>query len=197
MKYTANRCAHFFFSLSHSPDVRIKAEVLRLVYTNSSPPPAPPKPFRIAAQPTNSFASMLSTAFFSRGSSTPPPILPPPPPPPPAKDPFESLPTSLSLRIMAADVVVKVGRALAVELERATKKNPPSRTKVGLVFTRREEWERGEEESKGESAAEGSVWRGLRADLDGIGLAKIFIGHATGELPSRCLPSEAFSADST
>jgi len=81
----------------------------------------------------------------------------------------------LSLRVIAADVVVKVGRALAVELERATKKNPPSRTKVGLVYTGREEWERGEEESKGESAAEGSVWRGLRADLDGIGLAKIFI----------------------
>ena len=80
---------------------------------------------------------------------------------------------------MAADVSVKVGKALAIELERATKKNPPSRTKVSLIFTGREEWERGEEElkeaGKGEGSGQGSVWRGLRADLDGAGLAKIFI----------------------
>lgn len=118
---------------------------------------------------------MLSGAFFSRGNSTPPPAPTPPPPPPPAKDPYELLPTSLSLRVIAADVVVTVGRALSVELERATKKQPPKRTKVGLVFTGREEWERGEEELKGEAATAGSVWRGLRADLEGTGLAKIFI----------------------
>lgn len=172
----------------------MKAEILRLVYTTSSPPPAPPKLIRSAPIPTSSFASMLSGAFFSR-SSTPTPAPLPPPPPPPPKDPYEPLPTTLSLRVMAADVSVKVGKALAVELERATKKNPPARTKVSLIFTGREEWERCEEElkeegGKAEGSGQGSVWRGLRADLDGAGLAKIFIVSGAGSLQT--CPSESF-----
>lgn len=140
---------------------------------------------------------MFSSVFRSAPSSralTPAPAAPEPEPPG-LKDPLEVLQSSLSLRIVAADVRVSVSRAFGVELERATKKPPPKRTSVALVFTGREAWEEGEASDGGgadgkaraadddgeEGKGEKSVFRGLRADLDGRGLAKVFIGHATGQ----------------
>lgn len=158
------------------------AKVLRMVYqASSTAPPPPPKLLKVApTTATSGFASMLS--LFSRSStSTPVPSLPPPPPPPP-KDSFELLQSDLSLKIVAVDVKVSVSRAYGLELERATKKAPPSRTRVALVFTGKDEWEAGEKDGEAdEGGGEGSVWRGLRADLDSRGLAKVFIGHATGQ----------------
>lgn len=105
------------------------------------------------------------------------------------KDPLEAIVTSLALRIVAANISVSVSKTFGVELERATKKPPPRQTSVALVFTGREAWEEGEladggkatEDAAEEGKGEKSVFRGLRADLDGRGLAKVFIGHATGQ----------------
>jgi len=134
---------------------------------------------------------MFSSVFRSAPSSRA--LTPAPAPPEPEKvkekDPLEVIFTDLALRIVAANVRVSVSKSFGVELERATKKPPPKQTSVALVFTGREAWEEGEatdgvdvsndaaEEGKGEK----SVFRGLRADLDGRGLAKVFIGHATGQ----------------
>lgn len=167
-----------------STGVRMSAKILRMVYQAASSPPPPPKQPIKAPAPATSFASMLSSAFFSRSTPSPAPLAPPVPPPRP-KDPFEALTTTLNLKIMAADVSVTISRAFAVELERATKKAPPSKTQVAMVFTGREEWEAGEAEAVAEVNAGGTamaenervgtIWRGLRADLDGRGLAKVFI----------------------
>lgn len=175
-----------------SMDVQIKASILRLTYTSSAPPPPPPpklfaKP--VALPSASTFTSMFSSVFRSGPSSrslTPAAPVPPPPPPPPVKDQFEELLTSLSLKIISADVQISVSKSFGVELERATKKPPPKRTAVSVVFTGREAWDEGEHDLEkrdqdAEDKGEKSVFRGLRADLDGRGLSKVFIGHATGQ----------------
>ena len=77
--------------------------------------------------------------------------------------------------------------AFGRELERATKKSPPSRMPASLVFSRGDEemTTTDESSSSGGTAANkrdaGGVFSGLCPSLDGEQSAKVFIGQATGQ----------------
>ncbi|CDZ96200.1 Transcription factor Opi1 [Phaffia rhodozyma] len=166
-----------------STSIKITAKVPRAIYNSATPPlrslPKLLKP--PSAAPTTSFTSMLSSALFGR--SSPVPVALPPPSIAKPKDPFELIETGLELNLIAADAKVGISQAFGKEMERAMKKQPPSRTKVVLVWTSKDEWDAAEKEGENEKegTGENSIFRGLRADLEGQGLAKIFIGHATGQ----------------
>ncbi|CAE7228758.1 unnamed protein product [Rhizoctonia solani] len=67
------------------------------------------------------------------------------------------------------------------ELERATKKKPPSTSTYQLIYTGKDEYDASKREDEKEFKDTGSVFQGLRADLDGTGHAHVFIGHATAQ----------------
>ena len=150
---------------------------------------APPLPAPVASlvKPTKAFASFLSSSFFNRSSPSPTPAAPPPPPPPP-DDPFEITTSSREIQTYQADVKVTVSPAFGRELERATKKSPPTRMPASLVFSK------GEDDSGSKNT--GGVFAGLCPSLDGEQSAKIFIGQATsqttgmgGHLAARFIPT--------
>lgn len=161
------------FALLLGIATRLTASIPRFVYTSSEPLPLPTP---VLHKPTLAAAS---TSIFSFFRSSPTPTAPPTPAPPlpPVLNPLEVLVSTLELKIIAAAVKVGVSRAFEIELERATKKKPPAETRVAIVFTGKEAFEK---EGKNET----DVFQGLKADLDG-GTSKIFIGHATGKLERR------------
>ncbi|KAL7421639.1 hypothetical protein Q5752_003408 [Cryptotrichosporon argae] len=149
-----------------------------------TPPPLP----LASSRPIKSsgIASFLGSTFFNRGSPAPTPREPPPPPPP--KDPQEIAILSREIEIYQADVKVTVSPAFGRELERATKKPPPSRMPASLVFSRGDD-DAGERDV-------GAVFSGLCPALDSERSAKVFIGQATaqttgigGHLAARFIPT--------
>lgn len=137
------------------------------------------------ARPAKAFTSFLTSSFFSRSTPSPAP-LPPPPPPPPDEDPFDVTELSREIQIYQADIKVSVSTAFGRELERATKKSPPSRMPASLVFSRGdEEMTNSDEEPTSETTSKkrdaGEVFSGLCPSLDGEQSAKVFIGQATGQ----------------
>ena len=137
------------------------------------------------ARPAKAFTSFLTSSFFSRSTPSPAP-LPPPPPPPPDEDPFDVTELSREIQIYQADIKVSVSTAFGRELERATKKSPPSRMPASLVFSRGdEEMTNSDEKPTSETTPKkrnaGRVFSGLCPSLDGEQSAKVFIGQATGQ----------------
>ncbi|KAK4683722.1 hypothetical protein P7C73_g6509, partial [Tremellales sp. Uapishka_1] len=92
-------------------------------------------------------------------------------PPPPPENPTEVTFLKRDLQIYQADIKVTVSPGFGRELERATKKSPPSRMPASLVFSRGEE----------DDVDAGGVFGGLCPSLDGERSAKVFIGQATGQ----------------
>jgi hypothetical protein len=140
-------------------------------------------PVQQIAKQTKAFTSFLSSSFFNRASPTPAPAAPPPPPPPP-EDPLEVTILSRELQIYQADVKVTVSASFGRELERATKKPPPTKMPASLVFSRGEEESSEELTPSGSTVARkdvGDVFGGLCPPLDGEKSAKVFIGQATGQ----------------
>ena len=70
---------------------------------------------------------------------------------------------------------------MSTELERATKKKPPATSTYQLIYTGKDEYDASKREDDKEFKNTGSVFQGLRADLDGTGHAHVFIGHATAQ----------------
>ncbi|KAG8709368.1 hypothetical protein FRC08_018376 [Ceratobasidium sp. 394] len=70
---------------------------------------------------------------------------------------------------------------MSTELERATKKKPPATSTYQLIYTGKDEYDASKQEDEKEFQSTGSVFQGLRADLDGTGHAHVFIGHATAQ----------------
>ncbi|KAF9051010.1 hypothetical protein BDZ89DRAFT_1098552 [Hymenopellis radicata] len=150
--------------------LRINAEVMKWIYKLSSPPKseAPKAP---AAQAVNFFGKLLSS------------FTAPPPPPPVVQEtikPEDLLAVkanSVDITIFSAEVNVRLDKKLTTDLQRSTKKNPPGRLKYELVYTGKSEYDA----SKSSEDTKSSIFDGLRANLDGSGSSRIFIGHATGQ----------------
>lgn len=154
----------------------ITARVMKwLSATGVKAPSIPPPAFK----PAKAVGGLISS-FFGRGA-TPTPTPEPPSSPMPAENPTEVDVLAREIQTFQADIKVSVSGAFGRELERATKKAPPSRMPASLVFSREDETATtadGEEATNKKAAA---VFAGLCPPLDGEKSAKIFIGQPTGQ----------------
>ncbi|EIN13823.1 hypothetical protein PUNSTDRAFT_117488 [Punctularia strigosozonata HHB-11173 SS5] len=170
-----------------STPLHISAQVMRWVHTVGTDKPPPPAKQRQQAKPSaQTSGGFFSSLFSSLGVSTPQrsntPLPPAPPLPKPKEvDLTENIDSSVVLTIFSADVEVKLDKKMTAELVRSTKKNPPSRMKYELIYTGKDEYDASKKEDDAQTQTSGSVFQGLRADLEGTGAARIFIGHATGQ----------------
>ncbi|OCH90810.1 hypothetical protein OBBRIDRAFT_834709 [Obba rivulosa] len=160
--------------------LHIKAEVIQWVYMAGSEKPTPSQQVVQAATERASgfFASLFST--FS-GPATPQRGPSPLPPSEPAVDPTSMNESSVVLSIFAVDVVVQLDQKIRAALQHSTKKNPPTKMRLELIYTGKDEYDASKKEDEKQPKATGSIFQGLRADLEGTGSAKVFIGHATGQ----------------
>ncbi|KAG7446407.1 uncharacterized protein BT62DRAFT_986911 [Guyanagaster necrorhizus] len=167
--HTSSRKSIMHIKGIKSTPLHISAQVMQWVYTSSSDKPSAAKP--VKPQANGGFFSSLFTNLV--GSV--------PPPPEERKeviDPRQIRVTSVSLSIYSADVDVRLDKKLSAELHRSTKKNPPSKLKYELIYTGKDEYDASKQ---CEAGSEKSIFQGLRADIDGTGSARIFIGHSTGQ----------------
>ncbi|KAI0371771.1 hypothetical protein BV20DRAFT_1016624 [Pilatotrama ljubarskyi] len=161
----------------------IKAEVMQWVYMAGTEKPQPKQePPQAAAGGGGGgfFSSIFSSLTGSQAPSrsvTPAPA----PSPVPQVDSKAIVESNVVLSIFAADIVVKLDQKMVAELNRSTKKNPPTRMKYELIYTGKAEYDASKSEDEKHGRRTGSVFQGLRADIDGTGQAKVFIGHATGQ----------------
>ncbi|KAG9310114.1 hypothetical protein JVU11DRAFT_9726 [Chiua virens] len=160
---------------SHS--IRIKADVMHAVYAAGSEK-RPLLEVLEPRKPKGGFFSSLVSAFTNQPTPQPAtPVLPPQVP----KDPTELYEMSVILTVFTAEVDVKVDKKLSAEIVRSTKKNPPVQLKYDLIYTGKDEYDQSLADDKHQPVACGSIFQGLRADLNGVGHTHIFIGHATGQ----------------
>nr|VWO98846.1 Uncharacterized protein [Ganoderma boninense] len=162
----------------------IKAEVMQWVYMAGSEKPQPKKepPRPAAGGGGGGFFSSLFSSFTS--SNQPSRTIAPAAPALPLVlkvDPKTVVESSVVLSIFTANVAVKLDQKMISELNRSTKKNPPTRMKYELIYTGKDAYDASKKEDEKQGRSTGSVFQGLRADLDGTGQAKVFIGHATGQ----------------
>ncbi|KAI0781217.1 hypothetical protein BD413DRAFT_667167 [Trametes elegans] len=176
----------------------IKAEVMQWVYMAGTEKPQPKKgPLEPAAG--GSGGGFFSSLFSSlTGSNAPTRAVTPAPSPTPVPkvDPKTIVESNVVLSIFAADIMVKLDQKMIAELNRSTKKNPPTRMKYELIYTGKAEYDASKSEDEKHGRTTGSVFQGLRADIDGAGQAKVFIGHSTaqttgigGHMAARFIPT--------
>ncbi|KAI6015244.1 hypothetical protein F5J12DRAFT_816858 [Pisolithus orientalis] len=160
-----------------SHQIRIEAEVMRAVYTVAAERP-PALQASEPRKPQSGFFSSLLASFttttISRRPASPPVQLPP-------KALTELHRTSVTLTVFTAEVNVKVDKKLFAELLRSMKKNPPQQLRYNLIYTGKNEYDLSIADERDHPECAGGVFQGLRADLDGAGQARLFIGHATGQ----------------
>ncbi|KAI0747853.1 hypothetical protein C8Q80DRAFT_1168786 [Daedaleopsis nitida] len=159
----------------------IKADVMQWVYMAGTEKPQPKKePPKLAAGGGGFFSSLFSNLT---GSAAPTRAATPMGArnPEPQIDPKTVVESNVALSIFAADIVVKLDKKMIAELNRSTKKNPPTRMKYELIYTGQKQYEDSKKEDERHGWITGSVFQGLRADLEGTGQAKVFIGHSTGQ----------------
>jgi len=99
------------------------------------------------------------------------------------------------LTVFSASVDVCLDANIREELLHATKKNVPPKMRYELIYTGKDEYDASKEEEQGFEQT-GSIFQGLRADIDGTGSARIFIGHSTrqttglgGHMSARFIPT--------
>lgn len=145
---------------------------------------APPKV--ITATKPSGGGSFFSSLFSSiAGTATPQrAVTPAPLPPPKPVDHLSINETSVSLSIYSASVQVRLDKKLSSEINRSTKKNPPTKMKFELIYvsrfcgarlisvltmfqTAKDEYDASLEEDAKQPEATGSIFQGLRADVDG------------------------------
>ncbi|KAG2015943.1 hypothetical protein CC2G_009161 [Coprinopsis cinerea AmutBmut pab1-1] len=181
-----------------STALHIRADVMKWVYSAGSERKRPILSVPKISKPVTGFFSSIFSSFS--GSSTPKPASTPLPPPveeePKKSDLLEINSTSISLSIFTADVNVRLDKKMTAELVRSTKKNPPSKMRYDLIYTGQADYEASIEEDKKYPSSTGSIFQGLRADLEGLGTTRVFIGHATaqttgigGHMAARFIPT--------
>jgi hypothetical protein len=145
----------------------------------------------LLSKPTGLFAS-----FFGRSAvSTPAPV--PTPSPTPPTDPNEVDILAREIQVYQADIKVTVSSQFGRELERATKKSPPTRMPASLVFSREDETATAADGSAvADTKRAAAVFAGLCPPLDSEKSAKVFIGQPTsqttgigGHLSARFIPT--------
>ncbi|KAG8964408.1 hypothetical protein FRC03_001809 [Tulasnella sp. 419] len=172
-----------------SSDLHVTAKVMRCVYqTGTEKEGVPAKSSRSSGGFFSSLLGSLSTHTLSR--------TPEPQPPTQEPQPLEALESSVLLKVYSAQVDVKLDKKMSTELERATKKKPPTTCSLSLIYTGKDEFDASEPEDEWQFKNSEGVFQGLRADLDGKGTAKVFIGHATsqstgigGHISTRFIPT--------
>ncbi|KAL5520611.1 hypothetical protein ACEPAF_2612 [Sanghuangporus sanghuang] len=157
-------------TISSTP-LYIEAEVARCVYSSGTAKP------QLIAQAIRA----LKPDAPAHPTNTQRAETPRPPASEKEKDPLELRKSSVVLHIFSAEVDVRLDKKMVTELQRSTKKNPPSRLRVDLIYTGKAEYDASKKEDERFEESTGSVFQGLRADLDGTGSARVFIGHATGQ----------------
>ncbi|KAG1726435.1 uncharacterized protein EDB91DRAFT_1263755 [Suillus paluster] len=162
-----------------SAATRIQAQVMHAVYDlgTQKPPVVPVEEPRRPVSHGGFFSSLLSTFTSHHQAVVAKPLLQPQI----QKDPMGVYSSSVTLTMFNADVDVKLDKKLQSELHRSTKKNPPNHLNYSLIYTGKDEYNSSIEEEKSQLVSCGSVFQGLRADLNGTGQARVFIGHATGQ----------------
>ncbi|KIM45164.1 hypothetical protein M413DRAFT_428973 [Hebeloma cylindrosporum] len=168
-----------------STPLYIQAQVMKWIYTSGTEKKRiNPLKSTTANKPPASGGGFFSSIFSSlSGSSTPQRVvtaLPPPVPPKPI-DHLAINETNVSLSIYSASIQVRLDKKLSSEIQRSTKKNPPTKMKFELIYTAKDEYDASLEEDAKQPEATGSIFQGLRADLDGVGAARVFIGHSTAQ----------------
>ncbi|QRW13174.1 hypothetical protein RhiLY_12173 [Ceratobasidium sp. AG-Ba] len=158
-----------------STSLYMKATVLRWVYDTGTEKKPLPSDKAAKPAPATSFFSSLFATFTAAPSPVP---AAPAPLPEPEKDPLEALVSTVQLTVFAAQVAVRLDKRMSNELERATKKKPPATSVYQLIYTGKDEYDASKLEDEKEFQSTGSVFQGLRADLDGTGHAH---GHATAQ----------------
>ncbi|KAJ6593724.1 hypothetical protein B0H19DRAFT_1091788 [Mycena capillaripes] len=159
----------------NSTSLHIQADTMRWVYSSGTEKPKP-----LALKPEKEKPSNIFSWFGL--SHTPQRVATPlPPAPEEVVDPLTVNETSVSLSIFSAQVDVRLDKKVAAELHRSTKKNPPNKVKYELIYTAKDEYDASKKEDEQQPFATGSIFQGLRADIDGTGAARVFIGHATGQ----------------
>ncbi|KAH8981254.1 hypothetical protein EDB83DRAFT_1390074 [Lactarius deliciosus] len=159
--------------------LHIEAEVARSVYTVESEKRLAHRTdtskVLSSKKKTGGFLSLFSGGP-SRRSATPAPAA--------LKQPnnlLGALSSSVVLTIFTANVDVRLDKKMTAELLRATKKTPPSRLRYELTYMEKDQYDSSVKAEERAAHATGSVFRGLRADLEGTGSARVFIGHSTGQ----------------
>ncbi|KAG6335719.1 hypothetical protein ID866_3377 [Astraeus odoratus] len=176
-----------------SHHIRIDAEVMQAVYAVGAEK-RPVLPTQPRKSQSGFFSSLIAT-FTSTSTSLRQESLPPATPL--SKDLTEVRVTSVTLTIFNAEVNVKVDKKLSAELLRSTKKNPPQQLRYSLIYTGKDEYDQSIAAEKDQpDSTSGSIFQGLRADLNGSGQARVFIGHATaqttgigGHMAARFIPT--------
>jgi hypothetical protein len=162
--------------------LNIKAEVMTWVYISGTEKRAPPPtliPKPSVPKAGGFFSSLFGFSTPQRGNTP----LPPAAPKVEEKkhDPHVIIETSVTLSTFSAAIEVKLDSKTSTELQRSTKKRPPAKMKCDMIYTGKTEYDLSKGEDDSLPFKTGSVFQGLRADLDGTGHAKIFIGHSTGQ----------------
>lgn len=198
-----------------STALQMDCQVMRLVLAAAEKERPKPKPTALASAFTKSagvsLTSMLQSAF-GRSSNKEKDARPAPPPTPaPVEDPattnakmLDTVTATVHLRIATANVAVAADAAFQREIERSTKKPPPTNTAFHVIFTNKDEYDAsvGEHEESGEAGARNGntdggvrqIFQGLLPRLDEQG--HTFIGFRThqttgfsGHIAARFIPT--------
>ncbi|MBW0477365.1 hypothetical protein O181_017080, partial [Austropuccinia psidii MF-1] len=187
--------------------VQIDANLLKWMFENSKPKlkSAIKNATASAVISTSSFASRMLSAFTKSSTSSPSstPSSTPLETPSKSSDLLSELKASLFLRVVTANVNVSVPKAFSSELERATKKLPPKKTKYELIWTNKDEFDAGKDSNTSNSNRSKlligdenarAVFDGLISELDVQG--RVFIGFPThqttgfsGSVAARFIPT--------
>jgi hypothetical protein len=111
--------------------LRIRAEVLHLVYTSGSE-----KKARATSVAKPKISNFFSSLFTSIAGNTTPQRSVTPMAHPDIIDPLSVNETSVALSVFSAEVDVKLNKKISTELYRSTKKNPPSKVRYELIYAR-------------------------------------------------------------
>jgi len=110
---------------------------MKWVYTSGTekkPPPLAPKPVKASGLGGGFFSNLFSRAAAT--VSTPPPVTPATPTLEDIRDPLTINETGVALKIYSTSISVRLDKKVSSEIQRATKKNPPTRMKYELIYVR-------------------------------------------------------------
>ncbi|KDQ06228.1 hypothetical protein BOTBODRAFT_39729 [Botryobasidium botryosum FD-172 SS1] len=102
-----------------------------------------------------------------------------------SQDPKEMVAFSIRFTVFAASIGVQVDGRMTEELERATKKKPPTHSTYQLLYMGKAEYDM-DSNDQGTTSTHWNIFQGLRVGLDSAGAARIFIGHATTQTTGIC-----------
>jgi len=160
--------------------LHIEAEVVRWIYNVGSEKPSATSRtdfLETASDQTNGFFSPQSNGF--KASSMPQET-------PTSATLLEAHSSNIALTIFTANVDVRLDKKMTEELLRSTKKNPPSRLRYELIYvgfavitrmfelvlkfaqTGKDEYDSSVKAEEEAEHSTGSVFQGLRADLEGF-----------------------------